>query len=425
MIKNKHSLEKMEKARSLFPGGVNSPVRSFKSVEGSPIVFRRGEGKYLYDVDGNRFTDFCASWGPLILGYGNKAVLEALETQAQKALTFGAPSEEENFLALKIKEWMPSVEMMRFVSSGTEATMSAIRLARSYTGRNKFIKFQGCYHGHADHLLVAAGSGLATLGTPSSSGVPAQAVVDTLTPEFNNKVEVETLFEKFGSEIACIIVEPMACNMGLVLPDPGFLKFLRDITSRHGALLIFDEVMTGFRIAKGGAEEAFDVKPDLWTFGKIMGGGLPAAAYGGRRDIMERLAPLGTCYQAGTLSGNPLAMAAGRATLLEMERVTAFHKLEELGDKLDSIVKESGILSKVAYVRKASFFCFFFGTTVAPRNFKEVAATNMNLFNKVYHAWLERGIYMGPSGYEVGFLSTEHHEEDLKALVHTIVDVLK
>lgn len=422
------STQIMDKARSLFPGGVNSPVRSFRSVGGTPIVFSHGEGKHLFDVDGNRFTDFCASWGPLIIGYSHPAVVSAVTKQAARAMSFGAPCEAEMLLAEKMMTWVPGVEMMRFVSSGTEATMSAMRVARAATNKNKVIKFEGCYHGHCDSLLVAAGSGLATLGNPSSAGVPKGAVEDTLVAPFNDIKAVEELFSKFGNDIAAIILEPMANNMGLVKPEPGYLEFLRAITTKHGSLLIFDEVMTGFRIAKGGASERFKVDADLWAFGKIVGGGLPAAAYGGKRKFMEFVAPLGKAYQAGTLSGNPLAMVAGLATLAEMERIDAFAKLEQLGRELDNEVQktlsrhiQSG---KVFYIREASFFCFFFGTNRAPRNFQEVSQTDMATFNKVYHAWIQNGVYMGPSGYEVGFISTAHEAADFKPLVATIAEVL-
>jgi len=418
----------MERSRKIFPGGVNSPVRSFRSVGGDPVVFSHGQGKYLTDVDGQTYVDFCGSWGPLILGYSHPAVVEAVQRQASRAFTFGAPSEEEVLLAEKIQSWIPGLEMMRFVSSGTEATMSAIRVARAATGRHKFVKFEGCYHGHADCLLVKAGSGLATLGQASSAGVPEGCVQDTITGVFNSTQAIEEIFAQWGNDIAAVIVEPMAANMGLVLPANGFLQTLRRLCTAHGSVLIFDEVMTGFRVARGGAAEAFGVQPDLWTFGKILGGGLPAAAYGGRRSVMEHVAPLGRAYQAGTLSGNPLAMAAGLATLEEMDRQKAFDVLENLGKILDSAVQSRLAQAmrdgKVAYVRKSSFFCFFFGTKTLPQNFAEVAACDMNLFNKIYHGWLDAGIYMGPSGYEVGFLSTQHTADDLQRLVSVIAENL-
>lgn len=427
MITNRHrSAELMVRSRKIFPGGVNSPVRSFRSVGGDPIVFSHGQGKHLTDVDGNTYIDFCGSWGPLILGYSHPRVLEAVRKQSARALTFGAPSEEEVLLAEKIQSWIPKLEMMRFVSSGTEATMSAIRVARAATGRNRFVKFEGCYHGHADCLLVKAGSGLATLGQASSAGVPEGCVQDTITGVYNSLEGIEQIFAQWGHDIAAVIVEPMAANMGLVLPENDFLGQLRRLCTKYGSVLIFDEVMTGFRVARGGAAEAFAVEPDLWTFGKIVGGGLPAAAYGGKKSVMEHVAPLGRAYQAGTLSGNPLAMAAGLATLEEMERQDAFTKLEALGRTLDKTVAEklSSAMQKgrVSYVRKASFFCFFFGSSSLPKNFTEVTACDMNLFNKVYHHWLNAGLYMGPSGYEVGFLSTEHSAQDIEKLVSVIAE---
>ncbi len=420
----KRSAEIMERSNVCFPGGVNSPVRSFSSVGGMPIVFSHGLGKHLTDVDGNTYIDFCGSWGPHILGYSHPKIIDAIEKQCRKSTSFGAPSEGEVLLAEKIKEFVPKLEMMRFVNSGTEATMSAIRAARAATGRNKFLKFEGCYHGHSDCLLVKAGSGLATLGNPSSAGVPFGTTQDTLTAIYNNKQSVQEAFDNYGSEIAAIIVEPVAANMGLILPEDGFLQFLRDITNKHGSILIFDEVMTGFRIAKGGCAEKFGVTPDLWTFGKIIGGGLPAAAYGGKREIMSHIAPLGRAYQAGTLSGNPLATAAGLAALNEIERINAYEILENIGLLLDEIVQNNLSLQleqkKLVYTRVGSFFCFFFGTSLKPKNFNEVSTCNMDIFNKIYHKWLQSGIYLGPSGFETGFLSVCHEKEDLERMVNVI-----
>lgn len=427
MLRQK-SEEIMARSLECFPGGVNSPVRSFRSVGGMPIVFSHGEGKHLYDVDGNKYVDFCSSWGPLILGYSHPKILEAIETQCKKAISFGAPTELEVQLAEKVKQFIPQIELLRFVSSGTEATMSAVRAARAATGKNKFLKFEGCYHGHADQFLVKAGSGLATLGNPSSAGVPEGTTQDTLTAIYNCEESVREAFAQYGQDIAAVIIEPIAANMGLVTPKNNFLQFLRDITKTHGSVLIFDEVMTGFRLARGGAAEKFGVEPDLWTFGKIIGGGLPAAAYGGKKEIMSHIAPLGKAYQAGTLSGNPLAMAAGLAMLTEIENCNAFTVLEEKGKLLDKIVEEklSPFIKNAAlcYERMGSFFCFFFGTNKLPENFNDVARTNMGLFNKVYHAWLEHGIYLGPSGYEVGFLSTCLEKVDLEKMVDIIVQVL-
>ncbi len=427
-MKLQKSAEIMARSNACFPGGVNSPVRSFRSVGGSPIVFSHGKGKQLYDVDGNCYIDFCSSWGPHILGYSHPNIVAAIQEQAQKAISFGAPSELEVKLAEKIKQFIPQMEMLRFVNSGTEATMSAVRAARAATGRNKFVKFEGCYHGHADHFLVKAGSGLATLGNPSSAGVPAGTTQDTLTAIYNSEESILATFAEYGKDIAAVIIEPVAANMGLVPPKPEYLKFLRKLTKEHGTVLIFDEVMTGFRLAKGGCAELFGVEPDLWTFGKIIGGGLPAAAYGGKKEIMSHIAPLGKAYQAGTLSGNPLAMAAGLAMLNEIERVDVYTLLEEKGKLLDKIVhnKLSTFIeaNKLCYLRLGSFFCFFFGTNKPPQNFEEVAKTEMNLFNKVYHAWLEAGIYLGPSGYEVGFLSACIEEEDLEKMVGVVEKVL-
>ncbi len=418
----------MSKSREIFPGGVNSPVRSFRSVGGDPIVFSHGSGKNLYDVDGNCYLDFCSSWGPLILGYSYPTVIEAITKQAQKAVTFGAPCELELQLALKIKEFVPWIEKLRFVSSGTEATMSAVRVARAATGRNKIIKFEGCYHGHADGFLVKAGSGLATLGTPDSAGIPAHLTSDTLVATYNDIQNVQDLFDQFGKEIAAVIVEPVAANMNLVLPCEDFLPFLRKITKENNSILIFDEVMTGFRLAKGGCAELFDVVPDMWTFGKIIGGGLPAAAYGGKKEIMDHVAPIGKAYQAGTLSGNPLAMAAGLATLEEIEKLNLISLLHKKGNELERIVKEElfGFLrtGHVYFQHIGSFFGFFFNCEKAPQNFSDVQKTQISTFNKAYHFWLQNGVYLGPSGYEVGFLSHPHSEEDLFYLVRTLKDFL-
>lgn len=422
------SIAIMERSRKVFPGGVNSPVRSFRSVGGTPIVFSHGNGKNLFDVDGNKYVDFCSSWGPLILGYSHPKIVAAMQEQLHKAVTFGAPSDLEIRLAEKVQEWVPGMEMMRFVSSGTEATMSAVRAARAATGRNKFVKFEGCYHGHADQFLVKAGSGLATLGNTSSAGVPSGTTQDTLTAIYNSEESICEIFAQYGNDIAAVMIEPIAANMGLVLPKPGYLEFLRKVTKENGTVLIFDEVMTGFRLSRGGSAEYFNVQPDLWTFGKIIGGGIPAAAYGGKKEIMQMISPLGNAYQAGTLSGNPLAMTAGYATLCEIEAQNAFQKLENLGKYLDKLVAKELVdqieKSNVCFVRIASFFCFFFGTNQPPKNFAEVSAANMVLFNKVYHAWLQQGIYLGPSGYEVGFLSTSIEERDLDLLVAIVKQVL-
>lgn len=318
-----------QEAQQVMPGGVNSPVRAFRGVGGEPVFIERGEGAYLYDVDGNRYLDFVQSWGPMILGFGYPSVLEAVTEASKRGFTFGAPTQAETELARLVIESVPSVEMIRFVNSGTEATMSALRVARAYTGRSKIVKFTGCYHGHADMLLVQAGSGVATLGLPDSPGVPSETTANTLSVPYNDKEAIKQVFETYANEIAAVIVEPVAANMGLVLPVPGFLELLRELTAKHGALLIFDEVMTGFRVALGGMQERVQITPDLTCFGKIIGGGLPVGAYGGRREIMQVVAPLGPMYQAGTLSGNPLAMAAGIATLKELRKPGQYELLAE------------------------------------------------------------------------------------------------
>ena len=428
-VQNNHqrSREIMQRSRKIFPGGVNSPVRAFGAVGGDPVVFARGSGKHLFDVDGNCYIDFCSSWGPLILGYSHPTVVKAVQDQAALALTFGAPSEHELRLAETLQEWMPGLEMLRFVNSGTEATMSALRVARAATGRSKIVKFQGCYHGHSDGLLVAAGSGLATFGTPHSAGVTAGAAQDTLTARYNSVHDVTALFDACGADIAAVIVEPVACNMGLVPPAPGFLEHLRTVTKAFGAVLIFDEVMTGLRLHPGGAAAVTGVQPDLWALGKIVGGGLPAAAYGGSAAIMAHVAPLGKAYQAGTLSGNPLAMVAGYTTLCVLRETGVYAFLEDLGRALDGLVAvhlKPWLGKKVSYVRVGSFFCFFFGSARPPQNFDEVSACDMQVFARVFRSWIDAGIYMGPSGYEVGFLSACHSSADLELLVKTCAAVL-
>ena len=418
------SAEVMASSADCFPGGVNSPVRSFYAVGGTPLVFSHGKGKTLYDIDGQSYIDFCASWGPLILGHGDPYVVSKIQAQAERALSFGSPSELELQLAHKIKEFVPQIEMLRLVSSGTEATMSAIRLARGYTGRKKFIKFEGCYHGHSNELLIAAGSGLATLGLPASGGVTQGAVEDTISIPYNDLEKLEEAFKRYQNDLACVILEPMTGNMGLVIPSMEYMQRLRQLTKDSGALLIFDEVITGFRLAKGGAAEVFHIVPDIWAFGKILGGGLPAAAYASSKQIMSAMAPLGSVYQAGTLSGNPLAMAAGLATLERIESLNLYEKLEKLGQYLDACVKKHLEGKNLCYLRKASMFCFFFGTKTPPKNFTEVKACDMTLFSKVYHILIDNGLYLGPSGYEVSFLSACHEPEDIEKLVLTIASAL-
>ena len=403
----------MSHARSLFPGGVNSPVRAFRGVGGEPVVVDRGEGSHIWDVDDKEYIDFVLSWGPLILGHASPIVLEALEQAMQKGTSFGMPTELEVKLGELIRQRLPHIEMMRFVSSGTEATMSAIRLARAFTGRNAILKFEGCYHGHADSFLVRAGSGVATLGLPDSPGVPDALASLTLTAPFNDLDATRHLAERNQSSLAAIIVEPIVGNSGFIAPDAGFLEGLRSLAGDVGALLIFDEVMTGFRIAPGGARERFGVTADLTTLGKVIGGGLPVALYGGRKEIMERIAPAGPVYQAGTLSGNPLAMAAGIATLTAL--TPGLHSIIEkrtsaLVEGLQKIADEVGVPFTADCA--GSMWGFFFSSRPV-RNFADAKASDVNMFRRFFHAALERGIYLAPSAFEACFMSAAHSDDDI------------
>jgi len=403
----------MRRARTLFPGGVNSPVRAFRGVEGEPFVVARGSGARIWDVDGNEYIDYVLSWGPLVLGHAPAVVLEALGRTMRDGTSFGIPTELEVLLGEAVRERMPHVEMMRFVSSGTEATMSAVRLARAATRRDAILKFDGCYHGHADSFLVRAGSGVATLGLPNSPGVPDALAALTLTVAFNDLDAVRELFAARGEEIAAVIVEPVVGNAGLILPDAGFLRGLREITAAHGALLIFDEVMTGFRVAFGGAAARYDVVPDLTTLGKVIGGGLPVAAYGGRRDLMESVAPSGPVYQAGTLSGNPLAMAGGLATLgaltpavqQGMEERTA-----RLTRGLAEIALRRGVPMTVAHA--GTMWGFFFRAEPV-RSFTDAKTADVARFRRFFHAALERGVYLAPSAFEAAFMSAAHGDAEI------------
>ena len=397
-----------------IPGGVNSPVRAFGGVGGEPVFFERGEGPYLFDVDGNRYIDYVASWGPMLFGHTQTHVVKAVTEQAARSLGFGAPTELEIQLADKIYELMPSIESVRMVSSGTEATMSAIRLARGFTGRNLIVKFAGCYHGHSDALLSKAGSGLLTFGIPNCPGIPAEVAALTLTLPFNDPQALIDTFAVHPDEIACVIVEPVAGNMGCIPPAPGFLSALRNVTAQNGAVLIFDEVITGFRVAMGGAQALYDVTPDITTLGKIIGGGLPVGAFGGRADIMAHIAPLGGVYQAGTLSGNPLTMAAGLATLgqLSPQLYPRLQRLsEELADGLTNAAIRAGI--RITTNRVCGMFSFFFDVD-AVTNFDHVMSSNADLYRRFFHKMLDAGIYFAPSAYEVAFLSAAHTSETNK-----------
>lgn len=408
----------LKRATRCIPGGVNSPVRAGKAVGVDPPFIARAEGCYLWDVEGNQYIDFVCSWGPMILGHGHPEVVKALEDRVPKGTSYGAPTELEVEMAEAIVDMVPSVEMVRMVNSGTEATMSAIRLARGFTGRDKIIKFDGCYHGHADSLLVSAGSGVATLGIPDSPGVPQDLAQHTLSLAFNNLDEVSKAFEKYGAEIAAVIVEPIPGNMGVIIPDHEFLKGLREITQENKALLIFDEVISGFRVGPGGAQELYDIMPDLTCLGKIIGGGLPVGAYGGRRDIMERMAPEGDIYQAGTLSGNPLAMAAGLATLKVLQQSDIYNELEEKGRMLFSGLEDAAGSAdlKVVVNRVGSMGSIFF-TDDPVKDFTSAKASNGDQYKSYYVSMLEQGIYLAPSPFEASFVSTAHDEESIRKTI--------
>jgi glutamate-1-semialdehyde 2,1-aminomutase len=398
-----------KEAQELLPGGVDSPVRAFRAVGGQPLFIARGEGPYLYDVDDNRFIDYVLSWGPLVLGHAHPGVVAELKRAVELGTSYGAPSPLELELARLVQSYMPGLQMLRFVNSGTEATMSALRLARAYTKRNKIIKFEGCYHGHADLLLVQAGSGVATLGLPDSPGVPQATVQDTLVARYNDLASVQELFSHYPDEIAAVIIEPVAGNMGVVPPVDGFLSGLRELTSQHGALLIFDEVMTGFRVHPGGAQALYGIEPDLTTLGKVIGGGLPVGAYGGRREIMEMIAPSGPVYQAGTLSGNPLAMTAGIATLRLLQQPEMWNGMvraaAELNRGIGAAARKAGV--EVQQTCVGTMFTLFF-TAEPVRDWPTAKLSDTLLFGRYFRSMLENGVYLAPSQFEAGFVSTAH-----------------
>ncbi len=411
------SHELFQKAQQHIPGGVNSPVRAFKGVGGDPVFIAKAAGSCIFDSEGRRYIDYVGSWGPMILGHAHPEVIAAVADTIPLGLSFGAPTEIEIRLADKVCELMPSIEMVRMVSSGTEATMSAIRLARGYTGRDKIVKFEGCYHGHSDSLLVKAGSGALTLGEPSSPGVPACLAEQTITLDYNNIEQVREAFSRIGEQVACIIVEPVAGNMNCIPPVPGFLQGLREVCDQYGSVLIFDEVMTGFRVGLGGVQGLHDITPDLTTLGKVIGGGMPVGAFGGKREIMEKIAPLGPVYQAGTLSGNPVAMAAGLKTLELISRPGFFEQLGQKTEKLITGLVAAGEAAGVAVTENhiGGMFGLFFTEADKVTDFAGSMACNQEQFKQFFHAMLDEGVYLAPSAFEAGFVSAAHSDEDLDA----------
>ena len=424
MSNRSHDLFKQ--ACSVIVGGVNSPVRAFSGVGGVPLYFKRAQGAYLYDVDDRRYIDYVGSWGPMILGHAYPAVIQAVQEQAASGLSFGAPTEIETAIAQKVIELIPTIQLIRFVNSGTEATMSAIRLARGYTGRDKIIKFAGCYHGHSDSLLAKAGSGLLDLGIPDSPGVPSALAEHTLTLTYNHLESVEQAFRQYGEQLACVIVEPVAGNMGCVLPVPGFLPGLRRLCSQYGALLIFDEVMSGFRVALGGAQAYYKVKPDLTTLGKILGGGLPVGAFGGSQEVMQHIAPLGSVYQAGTLSGCPVAMAAGLQTLKGITQAGFYDvlsaKVERLAVGLSAAAKAANVPMVVNHI--GGMFGLFFTQQDAVNSFADVSLCDQDQFRRFFHGMLDAGVYFAPSAFECGFMSASHNRQDIDDTINRAQAVL-
>jgi glutamate-1-semialdehyde 2,1-aminomutase len=406
------------RAQRTIPGGVNSPVRAFRSVGGTPRFIERALGPYFWDADGKRYVDYIGSWGPMILGHAHPAVVQAVQEAATTGLSFGAPTAREIDMAELLCRLVPSMEQVRLVSSGTEATMSAIRLARGFTGRDKIVKFEGCYHGHADSLLVKAGSGLLTLGNPTSAGVPAEFAAHTLVLDYNDLDQLTEAFARHGDQIACVIVEPVAGNMNLIAPRTGYLQGLRDLCTRYGALLVFDEVMTGFRVALGGAQALYGIKPDLTTLGKIIGGGMPVGAFGGRADVMARIAPLGPVYQAGTLSGNPVALAAGLKTLEAIQASGFYEQLALATERLVTGLRAAAAATGTAFSAHAvgGMFGLYFSPAV-PQTFAQVTASDRERFNRFFHAMLDEGVYLAPSAYEAGFVSIAHDDAVIDATV--------
>ena len=413
-----------EQAKQTIPGGVNSPVRAFNGVGGTPVFFEKAEGALTYDVEGKEYIDYVGSWGPMILGHNHPAIKNAVLKAVENGLSFGAPTAIEVDMANKVTEFLPSIEKVRMVNSGTEATMSAIRLARGYTGRNKLLKFEGCYHGHADSLLVKAGSGLLTMGVPSSPGIPADVAQHTVTAEFNNLDSVKALFEQFSDDIACVIVEPVAGNMNCIPPKQDFLQGLRTLCDEYGAVLIFDEVMTGFRVAKNSAQGLFGIKPDLTTLGKVIGGGMPVGAFGGKKEIMAHLAPEGPVYQAGTLSGNPVAMAAGLAALTELEKDGFYEELTAKTTYLLKGIQAEADKHNIAFTTSqvGGMFGLFFTEAEKVESFAEVQKCDGEKFNKFFHLCLDRGVYLAPSSFEAGFVSAAHTTEQLDKTITAIGD---
>lgn len=413
-----HNQQLFDESQKIIPGGVNSPVRAFKSVGGTPLFFKRGHGAYVWDADDKQYIDYVNSWGPMIAGHCHPEVVRAVQTAAAEGLGFGAPTAAELEIAELLCELLPSLEMVRLVSSGTEATMTAIRLARGFTGRSRIIKFEGCYHGHSDGLLVKAGSGALTFGQPSSSGVPSEIASLTTVLDYNDVAGLEQTFAEIGSEVAAVIVEPVAGNMNLILPKPEFLEAMRRLCTQHGTVLILDEVMSGFRVGLQGAHGRYGIQPDLITLGKVMGGGLPAAAFGGRRDIMQCLAPLGPVYQAGTLSGNPLAVAAGLATLKLVQAPGFYDRLTRLAEQMTGGIISSAVKYGIPFSAQSigSMFGLYFSASV-PTSYAEVMACDKDSFNRFFHAMLNKGIYFAPSAFEAGFVSSAHTDADIAATI--------